>query len=357
MIYLILFLALNFSCAEKKTAEKEISTSEIRSTSKSDTLKFRSGIRAVFQDSKGNYWLGSHEEGVACFDGKSFEYFTTSEGLADNQIRSIQEYKNGTIWFGTASGVSSYDAHQSKGLGKTITNHTLFVNEFSSNNRIKTADDLWFNAGDKAGVYRYDARKLNFLAFPGPKNSDPNNSYSTTSIAKGINDMLWIGTYPAVFGFNGIQFAVVITDETLGLSRETGHLHVRSVFEDSKGRLWIGNNGIGVLLKEQDTIVNFSEKHNLIHPESLRRGARSPAGTLEHVFAIEEDSEGNIWFGDRDTGAWKFDGESLTNYIIDEKLKSQMIWDIYKDQNNNLLFGMADGGVYRFNGNSFEKWF
>jgi hypothetical protein len=22
---------------------------------------------------------------------------------------------------------------------------------------------------------------------------------------------------------------------------------------------------------------------------------------MEHVFAIEEDSEGNIWFGDRDT--------------------------------------------------------
>ncbi|WP_167619256.1 ligand-binding sensor domain-containing protein [Maribellus sediminis] len=355
LIYLILFLTLNFSCVEKKTSEKEISKSESVSTSKTDTLKFTSGIRVIFQDSKGNYWLGSHEEGVNRFNWKAFEYFTTSEGLSDNQIRSIQEDNNGTIWFGTASGVSSYDARLTE--GHKITNHTLFVNEFSPNNRIKTANDLWFNAGNNAGLYRYDGQKINYLAFPEPENANPDNRYYPTSIAEGKNDMLWIGTYPAVFGFNGHQFAEVITDETLGLNEETGHLHVRSVFEDSKGRLWIGNNGIGVLLKAEDSIINFSEQYNLIHPASIRSGAKSPAGTLEHVFAIEEDADGNIWFGDRDTGAWKYDGTTMTNYVIDKKLKSQMIWSIYTDNDNNLLLGMAEGGVYRFNGKSFDKRF
>ncbi|WP_312553409.1 two-component regulator propeller domain-containing protein [Empedobacter brevis] len=104
MIYILLLVTLNFSCVEKKSAEKEIDKSELVSTSKTDTLKFTSGIRAIFQDSKGNYWLGSHKEGVSVYDGKSFEYFTTNEGLSDNQIRSIQEDKNGKIWFGTANG-------------------------------------------------------------------------------------------------------------------------------------------------------------------------------------------------------------------------------------------------------------
>jgi ligand-binding sensor domain-containing protein len=78
---------------------------------------------------------------------------------------------------------------------------------------------------------------------------------------------------------------------------------------------------------------------------------------MEHVFAIEEDLEGNIWFGDRDTGAWKYDGKTMTNYTIDNKLSTPMISSIYNDNNNNLLFGMADGGVYKFNGKSFEKTF
>jgi hypothetical protein len=32
-------------------------------------------------------------------------------------------------------------------------------------------------------------------------------------------------------------------------------------------------------------------------------------GQWNTFFAIEEDKEGNIWFGDRDTGAWKYDGK------------------------------------------------
>lgn len=73
------------------------------------------------------------------------------------------------------------------------------------------------------------------------------------------------------------------------------------------------------------------------------------------VRSILEDKKGNIWFGDRDTGAWKYDGKSMTNYIIDDKLKSQMINDIYQNKNEHLLFGMVDGGVYIFNENSFER--
>lgn len=121
-IFLILILTLNFSCVEKKSTEKETNKPELVATSKTDTLKFTSGIRAILQDSKGNYWFGSHNEGVSYYNGKSFEYFTTNEGLSDNQIRSIQEDKNGKILFGTAKGVSVYD----KG---TFTNYSTKTNK------------------------------------------------------------------------------------------------------------------------------------------------------------------------------------------------------------------------------------
>jgi ligand-binding sensor domain-containing protein len=109
LIYLILILTLNFSCIEKKSTEKVINQPELVATSKTDTLKFTSGIRAIFQDSKGNYWFGSLQEGVAVYNGKSFNYFTINEGLTDNQIHSIQEDKDGVIWFTTQMGACSYD--------------------------------------------------------------------------------------------------------------------------------------------------------------------------------------------------------------------------------------------------------
>ena len=343
LIYLLFILILNLSCVEKKSTKKEVNKSELVSTSKTDTLKFTSGIRAIFQDSKGNYWFGSHSEGVSFYNGKSFEYFTTIDGLSNNQIRSIQEDKNGKIWFGTANGVSVYDK------GK-FTNYSTNANE-SKYEWNKTNGDLWFYAGEEEGINRFDGNNMNYLIFPKPKNQVP-RAYGVTDISKAKDGKIWIATYGALFNYDGKM--VNIFDHE-NLTNEL--LHIRSVLADSKDRIWIGNNGFGVLLKEGETTINFSEKHNLIHPTSTRRGDKSKPGTLEHVFAIEEDSEGNIWFGDRDTGAWKYDGKTMTNYTIDKNLKSQMVWAIYKDNNNSLLFGMADGNIFKFNGKTFEKQF
>ncbi len=345
--YLILILTLNFSCIEKKPSTAEMDKPSLTHLSKLDTFRFSSGTRSIFQDSKENYWIGSHGQGVCLFDGTSFEYFSTYEGLSGNQIRSIQEDENGNIWFGTGSGVSSYD-------GKGITNYT--VKDYDSNLEWESSDNyLWFNAGTSSGVHLFDGTDLKYLPMPIPNNGNINDSYGVTGISKDKDGKVWIATYSALFNFNGKSITILNRSE-LGL-KESDRLHIRSVFADSKGRIWIGNNGIGVLLYNGESTINFSEKNGLIHVNSLRNGNHSPEGTLEHVFSIEEDSHGNIWFGDRDTGAWKYDGESMTNYIIDKKLKTQMIWNIVKDQNNNLLFAMADGGIYEFDGKSFYKKF
>ena len=347
LIFLILILTLNFSCFEQNTAEKETNKPELVTISKTDSLKFTSGIRAIFQDSRGNYWFGSHNEGVSVYNGISFQYFTTSDGLSDNQIRSIQEDNNGKIWIETAKGASMYD----KGTFSTYsTDFNKPGYEWNATN-----GDLWFYAGEDGGINRFDGINMNYLIFPKPKNENLDNYYGVTDISKEPDGKVWIATSAALFNYDG-KMVTIFDHKTLNL-KDNELLHIRSVLADSKGRIWIGNNGIGVLLMEGNSIINFSEKNNLIYPTSTRRGDKSQPGTLEHVFAIEEDSEGNIWFGDRDTGAWKYDGKTLKNYIIDTKLNTQMIWSIYKDPNKNLLFGMAEGGVYKFNGKTFDKQF
>ena len=347
MNHLIILLSLTFSCVENKSTEKEVNQFELVRTSESDTLKFTSGIRAIFQDSKGNYWLGSHNEGVSYYNGRSFEYFTTNEGLFDNQIRSIQEDENGTIFVGTAKGVSFYEGGSFTRFSTKTPHSPLEWNE--------TSGDLWFYAGEEDGINRFDGTTMNYLIFPKPKNQSLNNSFGVTDVSKDKEGEVWVATYAALFNYNG-KIITVFDRESLEL-KANELVHIRSVLADSKGRIWIGNNGIGVLLMENDKTINFSDINGLIHQNSGENGSLSPSGTMEHVFAIEEDSEGNIWFGDRDTGVWKYDGKRMTNYTIDSKLSSPMIWSIYEDNSNNLLFGMAAGGVYKFNGKSFDKVF
>ena len=348
---LLLAILFQLTCNIQEQS-KPLQTKKTLQVDKKDSplkLKFTTGIRSIFEDSKRNYWFGSLHEGVCLYNGKTFTYFTVENGLSNNQVRSIQEDDNGLIWFGTQNGVSSFD-------GNKMTNHSQNIIMDLQDDWMKTEKDLWFNAGTKEGIYRYDGQKLNYLAFPNPKVINPYNVYSVTSLSKGKNNMLWIGTYAGVFGYNGSDFTI-INDETLGLDINKEPLHIRSILEDSKGRLWIGNNGIGVLLKQGDTIINFSERNNLIHPASSRRGDKSRPGTLEHVFTIAEDSQGNIWFGDRDTGIWKYDGKSMTNYTKKDGLANDFALSIYEDKNGELLFGMADGKIFRFNGISFEKQF
>lgn len=362
LIYLILILTLNFSCVENKSTYRETNNPELVATLKADTLKFTSGISSIFQDSKGNYWFGSLQEGVAVYNGKSFTYFSSNIRLTDNQIHSIQEDKEGVIWFNTQKGVSSYDGTRIKNHTdadtKTLQNNfQIKSNEPLQGKWMKSDNDLWFEAGIKEGIYRFDGQKLNYLAFPPHKVLNPyDNLFAVTDISKGKNNMIWFGTYAGVFGYNGSDFTI-INDETLGFDRNIEPLHIRSIFEDSKGRLWIGNNGIGVLLKDGDSIINFSNKNNLIHPNSSRKGDKSPQGTLEHIFTIAEDNKGNIWFGDRDAGIWKFDGKAMKNYTKKDGLTSDFALSIYEDNNEKLWFGMVDGSIYKFNGKTFEKQF
>ncbi len=336
------------SCSLDQTKEIQVKK-PIQSDSVDDKLKFESAVGVIFHDSRGNFWFGSREEGVCKYDGQNFTYYTTKDGLLDNQIRTINEDLIGNIWFTTAHGISKY-------YNGLITSHRININTIKKGEWKKSDDITWLSAGNNEGVLRFDGINLQYLSFPSTKKNNPNNVYHVNCLSEGVNGTIWFGTYAGVFGYDGSDFTI-INDETLGLNNETGIIHVRSILEDSKGRLWIGNNGIGVLLKQGEEIINFSEQKNLIHPTSTKRGDKSKPGTLEHIFAIEEDAEGNIWFGDRDTGAWKFDGKIMTNYTTKDGLTNDFVISIYKDNNNELWFGLKDGNVFKFNGMGFDEVF
>lgn len=319
------------------------------------SLRFTSGIRSIFEDSQGRFWFGSHQEGVCLFDGRTFIYYTVADGLIGNQIRSIQEDAAGVVWFGTDRGITSFD-------GKTFEtpfeqnepNWAIAVDPTWS----KAAGDLWFHgdSGTSAahhkgqGVYRYDGYRLDFLPLPLPSDVAVTSDYRVTSIARGRRDTVWIATYPAVFGYDGRAFTI-INDETPGRGIASEPFHVRSVFEDSRGVLWIGHNGLGVLRYDGQSLTNFTEQHGLSLAE---KGAD---GSLARVFSIAEDAIGHLWFGTSDNGAWRFDGESLTNFTRLDGLTSPMVWTIYRDRRDQLWFGLADGSVCRFNGQTFERVF
>jgi ligand-binding sensor domain-containing protein len=345
IIWLITTLFLGLSCADNKNLNKQTSQNETAVKHPIDTLKFIKGLRSILQDSKGNYWFGSDQEGICKYDGKTFTYFTAVNGFCGKQVISIKEDPTGTIWFGTSSGLCSYDG--------VLFNSNPHLSPMKSWATHKT--DLWFASNKGQELIRIDKGHIYTVKNPivVPPNGNPID-YGITGFSVGKKGDLWMACYNGVVHYDG-KSTQYINDSFMKFDGKSNYMHVRSILEDSKGRLWIGNNGIGVLLKEGDSITHFSHKNNLVKGGAF--GVKSPQGTLMHVFAITEDSKGNIWFGDRDTGAWRYDGKEIKNFVVAPQLKTQHIWDIYEDKKGNLLFAMADNGVYKFNGNGFNRVF
>lgn len=221
-------------------------------------------------------------------------------------IRSILEDSKDNIWFEGANGISSFD-------GKILKTHTEI--DFSLTNDWQSGEENYYSV--------------------------------TTPFLKAKNGTLWFGTYGALIGFNGTGFTI-INNESLGLSKKTGFLHIRSIFEDSKGNIWIGNNSIGVLKYDGKSAVNITNKFK----------PKIQSNSLKKVFAVGEDSSENMWFGTYGSGVWRFDDNLLTNFTKENGLQSKHIWRIYKNKSGELWFAGAEpSGVYVFNGSSFERKF
>ncbi|MCR4630146.1 MAG: hypothetical protein K5786_00780, partial [Treponema sp.] len=62
-------------------------------------------VRAILEDSHGNLWVGSNDEGLQKISGASKKTYSMKNGLPNNSIRCLAEDKKGNVWVGTAAGV------------------------------------------------------------------------------------------------------------------------------------------------------------------------------------------------------------------------------------------------------------
>ena len=341
------FLIIVNSCSNQSQSNKENQIVQTKTDSK--LLKYTTGVRSFLEDSKGNIWFGSGNEGVCLLQNGKFQYFTTENGLSHNQVRNIYEDKNGIIWFECGKGLSIYD-------GQKISIYK--ERNYDSTKQWKLADkDIWFKSDEiegynklekNPGVYQYDGKKLAYRTFPVAPKSEAERRFHyaiSTPFLKSKNGTIWFGAYKALIGYNGADFKI-ITDEYLGLNGKNGSLHIRSFLEDSKGNIWIANNGSGVLRYDGKETINFTTQQKLKKEDTK-------GNSLERAYSIGEDVEGNIWIGTVESGVWRYDGNSVKNFTEQDGLESKFISTIYKSKHGELWFG--GNGVYLFNGKSFER--
>jgi signal transduction histidine kinase/ligand-binding sensor domain-containing protein/DNA-binding response OmpR family regulator len=69
-------------------------------------------VRAIFEDSRHNLWVGTEGGGLLLFDrkkGNAAIRFSTADGLTNNSVLNILEDNEGHLWISTFNGVSKFD--------------------------------------------------------------------------------------------------------------------------------------------------------------------------------------------------------------------------------------------------------
>lgn len=279
--------------------------------------------RAIFEDSKGNLWNGSNDEGLFCiFPDGSVSSYSTDSGLPSNSIRAITEDKDGKIWVGTASGIVYVDTNGNiqKPLGfDELGDSNILVTKLYCD----TAGRIWILTPNENSTYVYVNR--HFERFSGLKSFG--NSI-ITSVTQDKNTNFWYGVAPhyAVRVSNGEE-----TVYNVGHGEQSG-TSVNCIFEDKKGAMWFSlDTGVTII---HDGLYSYFDSKNGLSDDKVSK--------------ITQDREGNIWFATDRGGI-----ERLSQSKFKTTTMSTTINAIAEDPGRKVVWLAGDDGLYCLEKNTF----
>ncbi len=236
----------------------------------------------VLEDRKGNLWFASQDSGVYYYNGKSFQHFTTKDGLAGNTALHIYEDRAGNIWFGA----SRYD-------GKSFRNFTTKDGFPSNSIRLLLEDKtgkLWFGAQGE-NMFVYDGKTFTVL-----KNKDGKAFNNVWSIIEDKKGSIWFGDVDGLWRYDGSTFTNV--------SQRGAY----AIIEDKKGNIWTTGdvnppNGLFWALSRYDQKSLYDKKPTVTEIMSGQPG----------LLGLLEANDGSIWFGSY-KGVYRYDDKTITDF-------------------------------------------
>jgi ligand-binding sensor domain-containing protein len=260
---------------------------EARTFTKSDGLA-QNSVYSVYRARDGSVWAGTLSAGVSVLRNGRFTNYTIDQGLASSTVASILEDSEGTMWFATPGGLTSF----SKGRWESFGVRDGLPSENIACLFQDSTGVLW--TGTAAGIAFGDRE-----SFRVPPRLPPELAAPVLGIAEDGYGWLWIATSNHVMRVRREQLRQgVLADGDLreygiadGLRSTEGVKRHQSVFRDHLDRIWFSlNRGISVVdparLKRNSvpTIVHIQSLSSDGNPIEIGQITRLPGGQRRTTF-------------------------------------------------------------------------
>ncbi|MCF0176933.1 MAG: response regulator [Bacteroidales bacterium] len=230
--------------------------------------------KAFCQSPDGRIWIGTAEEGVFVVEpGSRIPHRLTGE------IKHILclSYENGTLYIGTESG-GLYLYNTRNGSVKNY-RYDRFNRESISDNHVNVIfrrRDGRYYIGTEWGLNIFNPRNEKFHI----ESADP-GKMDISDILEDSGGSIWVSTHDGRFFLKSNADNSWIPHQNS--SDHSWFGRINCLFEDYMSNIWLGT---------ESGLVRYDRSTRTIGPVTLTW----PAGASRSVSAIEQDSQGNLWF-------------------------------------------------------------
>lgn len=326
-------------------------------------------VRVVFEDSHGNLWVGSNDDGIEkiASDGTK-EIFSSKRGLPNNSIRAIAEDKAGNIWIGTANGVV-YITPQGgvvypAGLEQYKAEHCTVLQLFCD-----STGRIWMLTTDREGIFyymrdsfqKYDRLSIDYAGF------------FPSAITQDSFGAFWIG-------LDSMGIVRISNDEVVKIESGTiiDRYATKSIYHDPFGSSWFGTDRGMVLYRNGryfeyatgtaldnntvNKIIGDREGSAWIATDSAGLHKISPGKFRTNNFgvsvnAIAQGSDGLVWIG-TDRGLKCYHGDTEIENDLTEYIGTKRIRHVEVARNGDVLVSCysAPAQVRYSTEHGIKKW-
>jgi ligand-binding sensor domain-containing protein/signal transduction histidine kinase len=352
-------------------------------------------VHSIFRDSAGRLWAGGSR--LIVTDGTTSRVYSLGAESSQNQVKSILQTSDGTLWVGTVSGLNRMKPGQDRferfgGVSSTVRvlrqtpDGVLWVGTIGqgvftlsagklaqitapsalpSNTVLNFFGDKEGNfwIGTQTGMARLTRSKVNIVPLPRANDSDFETIYRDS------DGSFWIGSTLLFQMRNG-----ALSERELPGMRG---IHVRNIYRDRSGALWAGTDGDGVfrfagsatgrwtfrdglsnnfiraITQDRDKSMWVATDNGLNHLIGDHAHVRIVSYEMEQGLAYNstrcllEDRSGDLWIG-TDRGVSHIHGGVFVRDGATAAMAQMKVWAIHEDSDGGLWFGTRNNGLFRF---------